>query len=195
MDGRGHQPPIRAPLSRHHRSAGFRWHQRESASIRSLRFDDRRLVSSCGALFAAPRLLRSRRARRRYRPTLLGVSKDWSAFTSGSGSAKICYAMSKPTATEPKKAKRDPIYFLITDWPGRTPRRSPSPRSSPAISTRTAARSPPQVGSDKFEFFTKNDGGAGAAWVRERADESAPDRRDEARRSSWSSPAPRSAAP
>ncbi|HXC54978.1 MAG TPA: invasion associated locus B family protein [Rhizomicrobium sp.] len=101
-------------------------------------------------------------------PTLLGVSSAWSAFTSGSGSAKICYAISKPTATSPK-AKRDPIYFLITDWPGR--RTKSEPEVVPGYQYKDGSTVTVAVGSDKFELFTKNEDGAGAAWVRQRADE------------------------
>ena len=103
--------------------------------------------------------------------TLLGVSKDWSAFTSGSGSSKICYTLSKPTATGPKTAKRDPIYFIITDWPGRKPKTKSEPEAVPGYLYKEGATVSAQVGGAKFEMFAKNDAGAGAAWVRERADE------------------------
>ncbi len=103
-------------------------------------------------------------------PTLLGVSSAWSAFTSGSGGSKICYAVSKPTATSPK-AHRDPIYFVITDWPGRSPKTKSEPEVVPGYQYKDGSTVTVAVGSDKFEFFTKNDDGAGAAWVRARADE------------------------
>jgi hypothetical protein len=103
--------------------------------------------------------------------TLLGVSKDWSAFTSGSGSAKICYTLSKPTATAPKTAKRDAVYFIITDWPGRKPKTKSEPEAVPGYQYKDGATVTAQVGGAKFDMFAKNDAGAGAAWVRERADE------------------------
>lgn len=103
--------------------------------------------------------------------TLLGVSKDWTAFTSGSGSSKICYTLSKPTATDPKTAKRDPIYFIITDWPGRKPKTKSEPEAVPGYQYKDGTTVTAQVGGAKFEMFAKNEAGAGAAWVRERADE------------------------
>jgi hypothetical protein len=103
--------------------------------------------------------------------TLLGVTKDWSAFTSGSGSSKICYTLSKPTVTEPKAAKRDPIYFIITDWPGRKPKTKSEPEAVPGYLYKDGTVVAAQVGGNKFEMFAKNDAGAGAAWVRERTDE------------------------
>ena len=103
--------------------------------------------------------------------TLLGVTKDWSAFTTGSGGSKICYALAKPVSSDPKKAKRDPVYFIITDWPGRKPKTKSEPEAVPGYLYKDGATVAVQVGGDKFEMFAKNDAGAGAAWVRERADE------------------------
>ncbi len=99
----------------------------------------------------------------------LGTSKDWSALTSGSGSSKICYAMAKPRSSDPRRVKRDPIYFLVTDWPAR--RTKGEPEAVPGYQYKEGSTVTAQIGSDKFEFFTQNDGGAGAAWVRKRVDE------------------------
>ena len=101
-------------------------------------------------------------------PTLLGVSRDWSAFTSGTGSSKICYAISKPTSTKPK-AKRDPIYFLINDWIGR--RAKGEPEVVPGYQYKDGSTVTVSVGGQSFNFFVQNEAGQGAAWVRERSDE------------------------
>jgi hypothetical protein len=103
--------------------------------------------------------------------TLLGVSKSWSAYTSGNGSSRICYALAKPSSSDPKKAKRDPIYFIITDWPSRSPKAKSEPEAVPGYQYKDGSTASAQVGSDKFEMFTKNDDGAGAAWIRKRTDE------------------------
>lgn len=100
---------------------------------------------------------------------LLGVTGSWSAFSSGSGSDKTCYAMAKPSKSDPRKIKRDPIYFLITDWPGR--KTKSEPQVNPGYQYKDGSTVTAQVGRDKFEFFTQNDGGDGAAWIRKRADE------------------------
>jgi hypothetical protein len=101
--------------------------------------------------------------------TLLGQTKDWSALTSGSGSDKVCYAMAKPRSSDPRKVKRDPIYFLITDWPGR--KTKSEPEAVPGYQYKEGSTVSAQVGADKFEFFTQNDGGSGSAWIRKRVDE------------------------
>ena len=50
---------------------------------------------------------------------LLGVFKNWTAYSTGSGSSMTCYAMSQPRAMQPKNAKRNSIYLMFSDWPGR----------------------------------------------------------------------------
>src|ERR1700744_3038297 len=98
-------------------------------------------------------------------PTLLAAFKNWSALQSVSGDGKSCYAMSQPKSSEPKKAKRDPIYFLINTWPAR--------RAKDEIEIVSGYQFKPDstvtvdVGGEKFDLFTKNDGGSGGAWVRD----------------------------
>jgi len=101
-------------------------------------------------------------------PTLLATSHDWSAFMVGAGSTKTCYAISKPTSTKPK-AKRDPIFFMINDWPGR--RAKGEPEMVPGYQYKDGSTVTATVGGQSFTFFVQNDAGAGAAWVRQHADE------------------------
>jgi hypothetical protein len=103
--------------------------------------------------------------------TLLVTSKDWTAYTSGTGDSKICYVLSKPVSMEPKRAKRDSAYFIITDWPGRKPKTKSEPEAVPGYLYKEASAVTAQVGGEKFEMFAKNEDGSGAAWVRARADE------------------------
>lgn len=55
-------------------------------------------------------------------PLLLGEFGDWSAYTYNATDTKVCYVSSRPKASEPKTAKRDPIFFLVTHMPGRNVR-------------------------------------------------------------------------
>jgi hypothetical protein len=50
-------------------------------------------------------------------PTPLGQFGDWAAYTYKTSSGKVCYAVASPQGSEPKNAKRDPIFFLITHRP------------------------------------------------------------------------------
>ena len=52
-------------------------------------------------------------------PTLLGAYRDWSAYQNGSGDSRVCYALSQPKSTSPKNVNRDPVFFLVSDWPAR----------------------------------------------------------------------------
>lgn len=53
-------------------------------------------------------------------PVSLGTFDDWESFTYQSGGAPVCYVYSVPKKSDSvKKVKRDPIYFLITHFPGR----------------------------------------------------------------------------
>ncbi|HVV65237.1 MAG TPA: invasion associated locus B family protein [Rhizomicrobium sp.] len=103
-------------------------------------------------------------------PTLLGSFKDWSAFQASASGGRTCYALSQPKSSEPKKAKRDPIYFLISDWPSR--RVKAEPEAVPGYEYKPDSVVTAKVGSESFDFFTKNEDGAGSAWVKEANDES-----------------------
>lgn len=102
-------------------------------------------------------------------PEKLGDYRSWSAYASGSGDAKVCYVVSRPKMMEPTKVKRDAVYFLINDWPGR--KAKGEPEIVPGYQYKEGSKVNVEVGPDKFEFFTKNDGEAGGAWVEQQADE------------------------
>lgn len=102
-------------------------------------------------------------------PDKIGSFKSWTAYSSGTGDAKVCYAIASPTAKEPSKIKRDAVYFLINDWPGR--KAKSEPEIVPGYLYKDGSKVMVEIGPDKFEFFTKNEGTAGGAWVQEQADE------------------------
>ena len=52
-------------------------------------------------------------------PVLLGEFNNWAAYTYKAPDTKVCYISSRPKASEPKTAKRDPAFFLVTHMPGR----------------------------------------------------------------------------
>lgn len=115
------------------------------------------------ALFATAALAQSAN------PAQLGAYRDWSAFTVGTGDARICYALSQPRDAEPKNVRRDPIFFFVSNFPGRNVTGEPS--VVPGYPYRDGSKVTVEIGSDKFEFFTKNDGTDGGAWMEDPADE------------------------
>lgn len=103
-------------------------------------------------------------------PEALGKFKDWSAYTSKTDSyGKVCYALAEPKSSDPRSVKRDQVYFLISDWPGR--KTKAEPEVVPGYPYKDDSKVTVQVGSDKFEMFTKNDGDSGGAWVQDTSDE------------------------
>ena len=102
-------------------------------------------------------------------PTPLGTFKSWSAYETGEGDSRVCYALSRPTATDPAKIKRDPAFFLINDWPGR--HAGAEPEIVPGFQYKDGSSVTAQLGGSSVTFFTRNDGGAGGAWVEAQADE------------------------
>jgi hypothetical protein len=104
-------------------------------------------------------------------PAVLGTFKDWTALTVGTGANKSCWIIAKPQSSLPAKAKRDAIGFLITDWPAR--KAKAEPQAVPGYPYKDGSTVTAQVGSDKFDFFTKNDNanGDGDAWIKSAADE------------------------
>ena len=102
-------------------------------------------------------------------PTTLGNFKSWTALTVGAGDNKTCYAIASPQSSLPAKAKRDPIGFLITDWPSRHAKAEPE--VNPGYQFKDGSTATVQVGADKYDFFTKNDDGQGGAWMKDPKDE------------------------
>ena len=103
------------------------------------------------------------------KPALLGSFRDWFVYQTGSGADRLCYALSQPKETNPANVKRDSIFFLLSTWPGRKVKNEPS--VVPGYAYKEGGKAQVQVGSDKFEFFTKNDGSNGGAWMEDPADE------------------------
>jgi hypothetical protein len=53
-------------------------------------------------------------------PTSLGKFENWEAYTYQAKDSRVCYIYAAPSKSEAaKKVKRDPVYFMVTHWPGR----------------------------------------------------------------------------
>lgn len=103
------------------------------------------------------------------KPELLGSYRDWFAYRVGGGPDRQCYALSQPRQKTPPGMKRDDVFFLISTWPGKKVTNEPS--IVPGYSYKEGSKVQLQVGSDKFEFFTRNDGSSGGAWMDDPAQE------------------------
>lgn len=95
--------------------------------------------------------------------TLLGVFNNWTAFSSGSGSSLTCYALSRPRASQPRGAKRSPIYLMVSDWPARKVKAEP--QIVYGYPAREGGAASLGIGGDKFAFFIRNNGNEGSSWL------------------------------
>ena len=96
---------------------------------------------------------------------LLGAFKNWTAYSTGTGSSMTCYAMSAPRATQPKKGlKRGPIFLIVSDWPARRVRAEPQVVPGYAYKANTPVTL--GIGGDRYDFFSRNDGANGSAWLK-----------------------------
>jgi invasion protein IalB len=100
-----------------------------------------------GTLFATPALAQD--------ITLLEKFKDWSAYAA-TGPAKVCFAVAKPTESNPKKIKRGPIFFYISRWPAQNVVNEISVKMGYPFAD--GAKVTATIGSTKFDLFTKEEG-------------------------------------
>jgi hypothetical protein len=103
------------------------------------------------------------------KPNLLGTFKDWHVYSAGKGKDRTCYALSTPKETNPANVSRGEIFFLISSWPANKIAEQPS--VVPGYQYTDKAKAQVQVGSDKFTFATRNDGGDGGAWTENPTDD------------------------
>lgn len=93
-------------------------------------------------------------------PTSLGNFGDWKAYTYKQADTKVCYAAAQPKASKSTKSvKRDPVFFIVTNMPGR--------KIKGEVSTiigypfKEASTVEVKVDDAAFKLFTKGDG----AWA------------------------------
>ena len=92
-------------------------------------------------------------------PELLGEFNDWAAYTYKAADTKVCYISSRPKASEPKNAKRDPAFLLVTHMPGRKVRGEISTIIGYPFKKDSTAKL--TIDTAEFELFTNADG----AWA------------------------------
>ncbi len=119
--------------------------------------------SLCGALLLAAGLCGATVPASADPANLLGVFRNWAAYSTGTGDAMTCYAMSQPRAMRPKTAKRNSVYLMVSDWPGR--KIKAEPQIVPGYEYKAGAPVVLEIGADKFEFFSRNDAKSGSAWL------------------------------
>ena len=119
--------------------------------------------SLCGAFFLAAGIFSAAAPASADPANLLGVFGKWSAYSTGSGKAMTCYAMSQPRASQPKGTKRNSIFLMVSDWPGR--KIKAETEIVPGYEYKANAPVTLGIGPDKFNFFSRNEAKSGSAWL------------------------------
>jgi hypothetical protein len=98
--------------------------------------------------------------------TQLASFGDWTAYASGQGRARICYALSQPKDRLPKELNRDPAYLFVSFRP------ADNVRNEVAVvmgfATRDGGPAEAVIGNATFALVTKGSN----AWIRNQTEES-----------------------
>jgi invasion associated locus B (IalB) protein len=100
-------------------------------------------------------------------PKLLGQYAEWGAYTASPGGKKVCFAISKPTAsqTNPPDRPRNPVYVFIST------RLADKVTNEVSIIIgypfKPGSEASAQIGSTSFALYTQLDG----AWIKNAAEE------------------------
>jgi invasion protein IalB len=102
--------------------------------------------------------------------TLLGQFADWGAYSAAPGGRKVCFALSKPTASQDNPPNRrtaaNPVYLFISTRPDERVKDEISLLvTGYALKANSDANI--AIGSANFAMYTQNDG----AWVKNAAEE------------------------
>lgn len=91
--------------------------------------------------------------------SLLGDFRDWSAYATKDGVSKICFIISKPTATDPSPDGYTQGYLYLTNRPGENIKNELNFVAGYDFAPDTKAVM--TIGGQSFELFTQKD----AAWL------------------------------
>ena len=84
-------------------------------------------------------------------PDLAEKFSDWKVYVNGTGSSKICYALSSPTRKSPSNVDHGDVFFMVSTW------KSGSASEQPSLITGYSFKvsSPPvaRVGSYKTDMY------------------------------------------
>lgn len=84
-------------------------------------------------------------------PKRTGTHGDWSVYTRGSGSDRICYVISEAKTKTPKSVKHGDIYFMVSNWKNGAASEQPSFLAGYDLKTTRAPKA--RVGSSETTMF------------------------------------------
>lgn len=98
-------------------------------------------------------------------PKLSGTHGDWSVYTRGSGSERICYVLSEAQTESPTTVNHGDIYFMVSNWKNGAATEQPSFLAGYNLKTTRAPKA--QVGSTALTMFAADN----EAFITENSDE------------------------
>lgn len=98
-------------------------------------------------------------------PVKIGTYSDWTVYTRGEGSSRICYALSEATAKSPSSVRHGDIYFLVSNWASGAATEQPSFMAGFPLKTTRAPKA--RVGRTSVTLY----GAGNEAFISETADE------------------------
>lgn len=125
----------------------------------------RAAVLSCAAAGVGLSLMTAAALAQAPSPKSLGNFENWVSVELGSGAAKACYMFARPSASEPKGAKRGDIMVVVTHRPAA--KRQDEVSFQAGYPFKDGSPVAVEVDGKKFEFFTRLDVDQEAAWARD----------------------------
>ena len=92
---------------------------------------------------------------------VIGTYQSWTAFETGAGNRKTCYVYAVPAKSQGKYTSRNPTYIQVSHRPADKVVNEVSLTAGYTFKDSTKVEF--DVGKQKFELFTKDDG----AWARD----------------------------
>jgi len=122
------------------------------------------------AALALPSAARAQSTNAGSQATLLGQFGDWGAYTAMPGGRKVCFALSKPTASSEIPAHRrsaaNVVYMFVSPRPEEKVKDEVSMLIT-GYAFKPNSEATIKIGNDSFAMYTQNDG----AWVKNAAEE------------------------
>ena len=97
--------------------------------------------------------------------TLVSKHTDWSVYSRGDGSSKICYVLSEAKTEAPSNVNHGDIYFMVANWKNGAATEQPSFLAGYTLKTTRAPQA--KVGSTNITMFAADN----EAFISEGSDE------------------------
>jgi len=98
-------------------------------------------------------------------PKVAGTHGDWTVYTRGAGSARICYVLTEAKTESPSSVNHGDIYFMVANWKNGAATEQPSFLAGYTLKPTRAPKA--KVGGTSLTMFASNN----EAFISERADE------------------------